>query len=504
MKLKKSYLKNVISIVLALIMVIGWSFSTSTNSYAAGETYIIYASKVKTEKADYYTYDKSNNSLNITELEHNIDFVIDTDIELSRINYTSTGKYMDAYNLTIKGNKTLTVNGSFTMNTSYVQESGTNVVINNGFLKSNGSVTVNSEAKLKIEKLDVDANNYALYCRCSLNTEGYITVDSAGTGVFACRTISISGGEMRVNADVGGIHAVSNMDITGGYVYSNVTRTAIHSNGTISISGGYVESIASEITENANNISSYNLSLADPMYVKVPSNGKIGKHYAYDYDYNESLIVDEEGKESSHIIIGNKVMEQKEAEEEAAKKAAEEEASKKAAEEEAVAKEGTTKKAAEEVAKKSNDETTNNASEDTTKKAAEEAAGNTVIYNNEWVNGQWYGSNGDTSYTAQGSWKCNSTGWWFEDTAGWYPQSQWVKIDGKWYYFLDSGYMDYSEYRDGYWLGADGAWVEGYQNGTWHVDSTGWWFEDNGWYPSNQYLWINGTKYWFNANGYME
>ena len=163
MKLKKSYLKNVISIVLALIMVIGWSFSTSTNSYAAGETYIIYASKVKTEKSDYYTYDKSNNSLNITELEHNIDFVIDTDIELSRINYTSTGKYMDAYNLTIKGNKTLTVNGSFTMNTSYVQESGTNVVINNGFLKSNGSVTVNSEAKLKIEKLDVDANNYALY-----------------------------------------------------------------------------------------------------------------------------------------------------------------------------------------------------------------------------------------------------------------------------------------------------------------------------------------------------
>ncbi len=147
--------------------------------------------------------------------------------------------------------------------------------------------------------------------------------------------------------------------------------------------------------------------------------------------------------------------------------------------------------------------TVNNGSGD----AANAGSGNTstgVVYENEWVNGQWYGSNGDTSYTAQGSWKCNSTGWWFEDTAGWYPQNQWVKIDGKWYYFLDSGYMDYSEYRDGYWLGADGAWVEGYQNGTWHMDSTGWWFEDNGWYPSNQYLWINGTKYWFNANGYME
>ena len=492
MKLKKSYLKNVTSIVLAFFIVIGWSFSISTNSYAAGETYTIYASKVKTEKADYYTYDKSNNSLNIMELEHNIDFVIDTDIELSRINYTSTGEFMDAYNLTIKGNKKLTVNGSFTMNTSYVQESGTNVVINNGYFKSNGSVTVNSEAKLKIEYHDSDTNNNALYCHRDLNNEGYITVDSSKYGVFAGSNISITGGEMRVNAHLMGIVAIWDIDITGGNVYSNVVKTGIHSTGHISISGGYVESTASGLDKQSSALFSYNVSLADPMYIKVPSNGKIGTYYSSYYDYNENYIVDEEGNTPAHIIIGNKVIEQKSAEEEAAKKAAEEEAAKKAAEEAAA------KKATEEAS-------ANKAAEGTaTNKASEEAANNTVTYNNEWVNGQWYGSNGDTSYTAQGSWKCNSTGWWFEDTAGWYPQSQWVKIDGKWYYFLDSGYMDYSEYRDGYWLGADGAWVEGYQNGTWHVDSTGWWFEDNGWYPSNQYLWINGTKYWFNANGYME
>ena len=126
-----------------------------------------------------------------------------------------------------------------------------------------------------------------------------------------------------------------------------------------------------------------------------------------------------------------------------------------------------------------------------------------VSYENEWVNGQWYGTNGDTSYIAQGTWKSDSTGWWFEDSTGWYPKSQWQKIDGKWYYFTSDGYMDYSEYRDGCWLGADGAWVEGYSGGAWHSDGNGWWFEDNGWYPSNQYLWINGTKYWFNSNGYM-
>ena len=120
------------------------------------------------------------------------------------------------------------------------------------------------------------------------------------------------------------------------------------------------------------------------------------------------------------------------------------------------------------------------------------------------MNGQWYGNDGDNSYTAQGSWKSDSKGWWFEDTSGWYPQSQWQKIDGKWYYFTSDGYMDYSEYRDGCWLGSDGAWVEDFAGGTWHKDSKGWWFEDNGWYPNNQYLWINGSKYWFDASGYLK
>jgi len=127
----------------------------------------------------------------------------------------------------------------------------------------------------------------------------------------------------------------------------------------------------------------------------------------------------------------------------------------------------------------------------------------TVTYENEWVNGQWYGANGDTSYTALGSWKSNSKGWWFEDTSGWYPQSQWQKIDGKWYYFTANGYMDYSEYRDGYWLGSDGALVDGYY-GEWKSDSTGWWFEDqSGWYPISQWVWINGNCYYFKSNGYM-
>ena len=125
-------------------------------------------------------------------------------------------------------------------------------------------------------------------------------------------------------------------------------------------------------------------------------------------------------------------------------------------------------------------------------------------YSNEWVDGQWYDANGKSDYAPKGSWKQNATGWWYEDTSGWYPKSQWQKIDGKWYYFLADGYMDYSEYREGYWLGADGAWVETYYGGHWMQDSTGWWYTDaTGWYPKDQWLWIDGVNYYFGANGYL-
>ena len=125
-------------------------------------------------------------------------------------------------------------------------------------------------------------------------------------------------------------------------------------------------------------------------------------------------------------------------------------------------------------------------------------------YKNEWVKGQWYDANGGTSYTAKGSWKSNNIGWWFEDSKGWYPHSQWQKIDGKWYYFTENGYMDYSECRDGCWLGADGAWDENYSGGHWMSDSYGWWYEDtSGWYPSGQWLWIDGLCYYFKVDGYM-
>ena len=124
---------------------------------------------------------------------------------------------------------------------------------------------------------------------------------------------------------------------------------------------------------------------------------------------------------------------------------------------------------------------------------------------NEWADGKWYDENGKQTYKATLQWKQDAYGWWVEDTNGWYPVSSWQKIDGKWYYFCSDGYMDYSEYRDGCWLGSDGAWVEAYSGGRWGYNEIGWWYQDStGWYPCSQWLWIDGSCYWFNANGYME
>lgn len=130
-------------------------------------------------------------------------------------------------------------------------------------------------------------------------------------------------------------------------------------------------------------------------------------------------------------------------------------------------------------------------------------SGGDKSYCNEWVNGKWYDVNGIQTYQGTLSWKCNSTGWWVEDSAGWYPQNQWQKIDGIWYFFKPDGYMASNEYYNGYWFNMDGSWDDKYLL-SWKSNSTGWWVEDkSGWWPSNSWLKIDGYWYYFDASGYM-
>ena len=122
---------------------------------------------------------------------------------------------------------------------------------------------------------------------------------------------------------------------------------------------------------------------------------------------------------------------------------------------------------------------------------------------NEWIDGQWYDSEGKNDYKYKGGWKSNETGWWYEDTSGWYPVSQWQKIDGLWYYFGADGYMASSEWVDDYWLDLDGA-LRYKPTGAWKKNRAGWWYEDtSGWQPYSQWLRINGKWYYFKEDGNM-
>ena len=78
----------------------------------------------------------------------------------------------------------------------------------------------------------------------------------------------------------------------------------------------------------------------------------------------------------------------------------------------------------------------------------------------EYIDGYWLDSAGWYDASWNGSWKHNSKGWWFQ-SGSWYPASQWLKIDGSWYYFKSSGYMACNEWIGDYYVGSDGAWVSG-------------------------------------------
>lgn len=65
-----------------------------------------------------------------------------------------------------------------------------------------------------------------------------------------------------------------------------------------------------------------------------------------------------------------------------------------------------------------------------------------------------------------GQWQQNSTGWWWQEDDGTYPQNTWMWLDGngdgtaECYYFDSAGYMASNTYVDGYQIDGNGCWVQ--------------------------------------------
>lgn len=115
--------------------------------------------------------------------------------------------------------------------------------------------------------------------------------------------------------------------------------------------------------------------------------------------------------------------------------------------------------------------------------------------------GKWYYLDPD-GYMATGWREIGGIRYYFDQSSG-AMATGWKKINDRWYYFAGSGAMASKEWRNGYWLSADGVW--NYEaRGSWHKNSKGWWYGDTtGWYAKNQWEKINGSWYFFDAEGYM-
>lgn len=122
-----------------------------------------------------------------------------------------------------------------------------------------------------------------------------------------------------------------------------------------------------------------------------------------------------------------------------------------------------------------------------------------------------------------GSWRQDSTGWWYAYAKGGYPANSWAHIGGKWYRFGPSGYMLTGwALVDGKWyyLDPSGAMAEGwrYVGGEWYwlrpvsgAMATGWvdvggtwyWMRGSGAMDHSGWLSVGGEWYWLEDSGAM-
>lgn len=103
---------------------------------------------------------------------------------------------------------------------------------------------------------------------------------------------------------------------------------------------------------------------------------------------------------------------------------------------------------------------------------------------------------------ARGGWHKSVNGWWYENEEGWFPTKQWMQIDGNWYYFNEKGYLEQNCYINGYHLTRYGKLEKGVLY-HWEKDDKGKWYEDNdGNYLKNTWAKIDGYWYYLKNNGY--
>lgn len=123
---------------------------------------------------------------------------------------------------------------------------------------------------------------------------------------------------------------------------------------------------------------------------------------------------------------------------------------------------------------------------------------------NEWVkeNGKWYYYDGSGTMV-KSEWVLWKTRWYYLGPDG-AMLTGWQEIEGKTYYLYTSdGHMASYEWIDNKWLNKNGSQTYPYI-GSWKSNKKGKWYEDtSGYYPKDCEQKINKKKYKFDKRGYV-
>lgn len=134
---------------------------------------------------------------------------------------------------------------------------------------------------------------------------------------------------------------------------------------------------------------------------------------------------------------------------------------------------------------------------------------------NRWMNdGQWWYRYGDGSYPVAKFDTINGKKYYFDNSG--YMVTGWKLIDKDWYYFNGSGCMIKDQWIGNYYIGKDGKMLKNQWVGKYYVDASGvwqpdrwindgqWWYRyGDGSYPKEKFDVIGDNVYYFDKNGYM-
>lgn len=134
---------------------------------------------------------------------------------------------------------------------------------------------------------------------------------------------------------------------------------------------------------------------------------------------------------------------------------------------------------------------------------------------NQWINnGRWWYRYGDGSYPISKFDTINGKKYYFDNSG--YMVTGWKLIDIDWYYFNGFGCMIKDQWIGNYYIGKDGKMAKSQWVGKYYVDASGvwqpdrwindgqWWYRyGDGSYPKEKFDVIGDNVYYFDKNGYM-